>query len=359
MRPCRSLAILALAVNGLCLSVAQGQDRSSPELHKLYALVVVDINSGLGESVVIDGNRVEEALRHGIGSDRLSVTRLTGKDVTPKGILGYYQSLRGKVTREDALFFYYCGHGAIDVDRGHFLYLQEGKGGNFYRSELRQAMLKPNAGLTVIVTDCCSEKMKLKAKHKTRASPDPLHDDAKPIFRNLFFQHRGLVDITAATDNCSWGDDHQGGLFTRNFGKVLANSRIQDVDDNHDGFVSWKEFFNKVQGLTQKTFSVWAPKARSEGEKIEQTSQKPHAFALSEGGMPAVTLLNERIQPLRYQFRWAGESSWSNATIPAGDARVHVPARGARAPSKLEVMIDGDSPQLLEPGRTYRETGKK
>lgn len=356
MPSCRIVVVIALAVGGLFLSDVRGQDKSAPELHKLYALLVVDINSGLGESVVIDGDRVKDALRHGIGSDRLALTTLTGKEVTPREILAYYQNLRNKVTKDDALFFFYCGHGAIDVDRGHFLYLQEGKAENLYRADLRQAMVKLGAGLTVIVTDCCSEKMKLKAKHKTRASPEPLHDDAKPIFRNLFFQHRGLVDITAATDNCSWGDDHQGGLFTRNFGKLLANSRIQEVDANHDGFVSWKEFFTRVQALTEKTFSVWAPKARSDGEKIDQTSQKPHAFALSEGSTPAVTLLNETIQPLRYRFRWTGEANWSNATIPGGEARVHVPRR---ATNKLEVLIDGNKSQVLEPGRTYRETGKK
>jgi hypothetical protein len=309
--------------------------------------------------VQIDGERVEEALRHGIPKDRLEIRKLTGNEVTPAAILGYYQRL--KAGASDALFFFFAGHGALEVDgRGQYLWLQEGKAGNLYRNDLRLAMLRKRAGLTILVTDCCSEKVKarLKGQWATR-DVRPLHSDALPIFRCLFFQHRGLVDVTAATDNCSWGDEKEGGLFTRNFGKLLANSSLRDVDANHDGFVSWKEFFTKVRAQTEKTFSVWAPKERATGGVIDQSTQTPHAFVLSEGATPAVTLLNETNRPLRYQFRWTGERDWQSATIPPGDAGAHTPARGSRAAARLEVKLDGQEVLTCEPGRVYHETGKK
>ena len=92
-------------------------------MRKVYALLVIDTLSGLGESVKIDGERIDHLLSDRLPKDRAEIVVLTGKDVNANAILSYFHGL--KVGRDDALFFYYAGHGATDPQKGHFLALQD------------------------------------------------------------------------------------------------------------------------------------------------------------------------------------------------------------------------------------------
>ena len=112
---------------GLLLSAVLGWTAASaaphPELRKVHALLVVDTLSDLGESVKVDGERIDHLLSNNCRKTGPRSGVLTGKDVNADAILSYYRGL--KVGRDDALFFYYAGHGATDPQKGHFLALQE------------------------------------------------------------------------------------------------------------------------------------------------------------------------------------------------------------------------------------------
>ena len=140
---------------------------------------------------------------------------LTGKDVNANAILSYFRGL--KVGRDDALFFYYAGHGATDPQKGHFLALQDLAAKPLLRADLRRAMQEHQTGLVVIMTDCCSTRFCCSARSagssRTREPPRSID----PVLRCLLYQSRGVVDITAASGNASFGDDHEGGIFTRTF----------------------------------------------------------------------------------------------------------------------------------------------
>ena len=62
-----------------------------PELRKVHALLVVDTLSGLGESVKMDGERVDRLLSNSLPQDRAEIRVLTGKDVNAEAILAYYR----------------------------------------------------------------------------------------------------------------------------------------------------------------------------------------------------------------------------------------------------------------------------
>jgi hypothetical protein len=260
-------------------------ERAAPaaELRKLHALLVIDSHSGLGKSVVIDRHRIETLLKDGIPRARLELTIFNDKDVTKDRILQYYRSI--KVNSSDSLLFYYAGHGAIDPSKGHFLALQKLKTQPLLRSELRKAMQEKNPGLIVLLTDCCSERYKLPPVPTDDEGSTGVRDEVKelmnPVLRCLFFRHRGVVDINAAGDNTSaFGDDLGGGVFTRSL-STLLNSKVENLVASRDKFVSWQAFFPRLQRDTEKAFTSLAKEWRARGEKIDQSTQKPRAFALT------------------------------------------------------------------------------
>jgi hypothetical protein len=349
---------LSAALIGLCVglfSMAGSAFTAEPaaELRKLHVLLVIDIRSGLGESVKADGERMERLLRYNLPPDRAEIRVLTGKDVNAEGILAYYRNL--KATANDALFLYYTGHGATDPVKGHFLALQELNAQPLLRADLRKAMQQHRPGLVVIMTDCCSNRFKLPGKTRRIFEEEGAAKSIHPVLRCLLYQSRGVVDIMASSGNAAFGDDHDGGLFTRTFDR-LVRGEFSNVDTDHDGFVSWQEFFSRLQRETEGTFVTWARRQRAMGEEVDQKTQKPQAFALgSGGGTGAIRLRNETVEVMTYQYRWAGDHSWESARIAPHGVAEHMPppGRGDRAVPILEVRFKDGKTTELQPGKTY------
>jgi hypothetical protein len=341
------MALLVAVVFGLTVATAA----PPPELRKVHALLVVDTRSGLGESVKVDGERIDRLLSNNLPKDRAEIRILTGKDVNADAILTYYRDL--KVGRDDALFFYYAGHGATDPEKGHFLALQDLHAKPLLRGDLLRAMQSHQPGLVVLMTDCCSNRYKLPGKTRRVYADEGTARAIQPVLRCLLYQSRGTVDITASSGNASYGDDHDGGIFTRTFDKLVRDG-LTPSDADGDGFVSWPEFFSRVQAETEGVFVSWAKHQRALGEEVDQTSQKPHAFELA-GNADAVSLRNETGAPLPYQHRWAGQSSWEDAMIQPYGVRQHMPPSGqSKTTPALEVRFDGGKTAKLRVGKTYR-----
>lgn len=342
------------SILGLLLTIATGATSAAPpvELRKVHALLVIDTLSGLGDSVRVDGERVERLLHNNLPRDRAEIRVLTGKDVTADAILAYYRNLQ--VGHADSLFFYYAGHGATDPRQGHFLALQELNARPLLRGDLLRAMQAHQPGLVVLLTDCCSTRYKLHSKLRRLSEELGAAPTIQPVLRCLLYQARGVVDITASSGNASFGDDHDGGIFTRAFDN-LVNQGVAPLDADHDGLVTWSEFFARLQVETEGTFIDWAKRQRALGEEVGQTSQKPQAFALA-GGEQAITLRNETPDPRRYQFRWTGQVDWKDGTIPPRGMSQQVPPTGRdeRAGPPLEVRFEGGRTATLRAGRTYR-----
>jgi hypothetical protein len=306
--------------------------RAAPqELKKLHALLVIDTNSSLKDSIVVDKARMEALLVNGIPKDRYDLKTLTGNEVTRQRILNYFQQMRAGGS--DAILFYYAGHGAIDPQRGHFFYLQEGKTAPLIRSDLRRAMTQTQAGLSVILTDCCSNHLKIPKKRSFPLIQAPARE-IQPMVRCLLFQSRGVVDITAASDNSAWGDEQDGGIFTRSLARLMQGD-VSTLDADGDGFVSWKEFFSGLDRQTATTFVDWARQAKARGDAVDQSSQRPHAFQIPgvapptnasgrEASYAVVGLRNDTSAAVHYQYRWSTEESWQNGTIGAQSTAPHV-----------------------------------
>jgi hypothetical protein len=352
----RAIARLLLCLCGLVLT-----DRVSgqpAELTRVRALLVIDTNTDLSKSVQHDRERMISLLTQNIPQQRLELKVMQGTDVTADKILNYYRSL--STNSSEGLLFFYAGHGAEDPSRGHFLQLQMRSGGDLLRSQLREAMLQQRPGLAVLLTDCCSNRALAKHFRDIALPTRSVAKEIDPVFRNLLFQHRGLVDITACTDNSAWGDDENGGIFTQTFARLTKN-KLDQLDTNRDGFVTWREFFPKLQGDTNSTFVSWAKQRRGMGEVIPQSTQRPRAFKLPDDPVeqPAnlqyavVSIRNDSKDPIKYQVRWQGQSNWEDKVMPALGKVFHsfaiTPSRSSLP--TLEFKVQGEPNETLRSKR--------
>jgi len=329
------------------------------ELKKLHVLMVFDTNDeGLESSLRIDEWRMKRVLTETIPADRYAVTVLKGDDVTPERILGYYSEL--KPNSDDALLFFYGGHGATDIDKKHFFDLACGK--QLVRADLRKAMEDKKTALVLLLTDCCSTPRKTALVKRKNLDEGMEVKGLQPTARCLFFQARGTVDVTAATDNASWSDNEKGGLFTRSVCRMLKTP-VKALDLDRDGFVTWQEFFPQLQKETQIVFKSWSRDLRSRGEKIDTNTQKPHSFNLGNQVVPVVQtcavlgIENAAAGVLVYRWRWMGGEEWTEVKLEKGAKKVHflVLNPTQQAMPLFEVEIKGRASGKL---RAARWTGK-
>lgn len=324
LTPC-FFALLAYAC--LCPGEARAQ---LAELKRVRALLVIDTNSNLKESVSIDKGRMEYLFARGIPRDRFELKTLEGNSVTPENILDFFRTVKTSAT--EALLFYYAGHGAYDPEKGHCLVMgAKGKEKFLVRSELQKVMEQRKAGLVVLLTDCCSSLLTLPKSAKKNRELDRgiAPTEIKPVLKSLLFQQRGMVDITAAVENtASWGDDDEGGIFTRSLQKLLLSDAAK-LDTNKDGLVSWQEFYPRLKKDTENTFGTWASDQRARGQSIDQGTQQPRAFRLdvspaqSPRTFAVVSFLNETAEPVKYAFRWSSTDAWQEISLAPKGSRFH------------------------------------
>jgi hypothetical protein len=312
-----ALLLAALSV----LACAAGPAGAAPkELTRLHALLVIDSNSNIKDDVAVDRRRMERLLAGGIPPDRLDLTTYAGDRATPENILQYYRNL--KTGPLEVLLFFFAGHGATDPQRGHYLALESSRGKTRFltRTELRQAMQDKQAGLVVILTDCCSNVVPLPP-----GEGGPLREafstpaEIAPVIRCLLFQQQGVVDITAATNEEAWGDPREGGVFTRTLARLLQGP-VKDLDTDQDGFVTWKEFFPHLDKATHAAFDRWADAARRGGADVPRAAaQAPRSYRLlpdaaldRERCYAVVSLTNHTPTLVRFKYRWAGEEAWKD-----------------------------------------------
>jgi len=354
---CRKLALIALV---LVLAGSPLAAAPPPEIKKLHVVLVFDTGDDfLAPSLEKDEKRICKLLRETIPQDRMSLRVLKDKQVTPETILGHYRS--AKPDANDGLLFFYGGHGATDtVKKQHFFQLACGK--DLPRAVVRKAMKEKKTALVLMLTDCCStpEKMTAGLEPRDVRAPRPRPKELHPTVRCLFFQARGTIDVTAATNAPSWSDTMEGGLFTRTLCKMMTKP-VKSLGGNGDGLVGWREFFPRLQKETEAVFKSWSKNLKARGEKgIDSLTQKPAAFALGQDVVAGQTFAVVGIEngtkfEIAYRYRWTGEEEWKDAVLAIGERKPHFVTLkdGQQTLPRLEVEIKGRKAPLpaLKSGR--------
>jgi hypothetical protein len=219
--------------------------------------------------------------------EKFTIDTIEGVKVKPATILKYYDDL--ELERGDALFIYYAGHGGWDNtkvnkidEHGHYL---NTSGGDLFRSELREAMLRKRPNAVFIITDCCS--------NIAGVIPPKRREPAEWTgFKKLFFDHVGVYDIQAATrSELGWAGEG-GFLFTGVLTKLLCEPSEKLLMDGYAGF-EWYAFFQMLRAETVREFKVNQKAADQAGgprnepfDIRDSNSQTPQALYL--GTTPVV-----------------------------------------------------------------------
>lgn len=151
----RLLAALGMLFLVAHASSAQDKPAKVDEAVRLRVLIVADTDAKEGAACGLDASNLKAVLEAGLKKQKLegryTIDTVTGRDVSPAHVLKYYKDL--KVGTNDALVFYYSGHGAYHTKKGHLLTFNQG---DLPRASVLAAMQKHRPRLTVVLTDCCA-----------------------------------------------------------------------------------------------------------------------------------------------------------------------------------------------------------
>ena len=208
-----------------------------------------------------------------------SVIDTDPKYTSSTNILAWLSDVSLRCKDDDVVFVYYAGHGGADKSEPDKeedkLFLSLPSERKFYRKDIVSELEELDCRLKLLITDTCS-------------FGPPITDHAgvapslKSALTNLFFEHEGFLNITAASQGqLAASDSVVGGWFTRS----LVISILQEyatLDKNNDNFVSWQEVFKVTKEETMDYFeknkhkfsSYWKKRLRQAG----QTEQNPKQY---------------------------------------------------------------------------------
>ena len=367
--PVRRLA-LALVLAAVVAPAAPAQP---PDLKRVYVLVAAEVtDKDLARMVRLDVRNFKGLLGDHLPADTVVLREMTGAELTATNVLKYYRDL--KVERTDAVVFYYTGHGSYraagtagpagDLHTLEFQYNPEvGKVSPeaVTRRELKTAMLAKGAGLTVLLTDCCSDHVEVPPppdhtpRGRTRAA-----GPAEPtrLGRSLFLAARGTVDMTAAADGqVAVSDTAVGSYFTAALERVAAAKRNTAVD--------WPTFAAQLKDETQRVYREEARKPGMEELAKNVTAKRlqlPQTFELptptngpAAGGKgiqyAVIVLDNPTSQPVQLQVRWGTAAEWSKPFTAQANkfSFAAVPQTPGRPPVlAFQVKVNGGEPKTLQ-----------
>ena len=287
---------------------------------KVFVLIVCDTEAENIESAVeVDCKRLKGLLLTAFEDKEigeLHLTVLKGKKATWANIRDYYlKELKGKVTPDDALFFYYSGHGGISSYGNQAFYLSQ-DGDRTFRFIISDLMEQHEAKLNIFIYDCCSNRTERRPNipaeaSKKLAKPGPPLANKK-IAKALLMDGKGWVMIASSeAGKSSYCDDKIGGLFTSSLIETLS---LDDADKvcGGDSASAWRKAFDHSARLTKEKDSRQQPLA------LYLADQMTHDFA--------VKIRNKTGEPITFRYRgetWGTPSTaqkWHTIEIKEGDS---------------------------------------
>ena len=259
----------------------------SADAQKLHALLVSDQSEWAkwGEylpNITMDSTNMFVALFNNVPESDLDFRPLpiSMEPGSPAAILREIEQTR--VGSDDTILFYFTGHGETD-NKGHYLNLEKGK---LYRAEIRKALLKKQARLAVILTDCCNQRSDKFSYFAPAADMQP-PQTVVPLFQSLFFEPSGLVDINASSpgENAFFFVSKTEEGIPK--GSLFTTTLTDYVRENSRNKVTWDQLITEVTNQVYRSFLAEYPKgvaSASKGNRQRQSVQTVNA--ISYPGMP-------------------------------------------------------------------------
>ena len=241
---------------------------------QVHALLIIPSNDPIiGKSVAEDSSKMQSLLRGAARNCEVHVTIIEADTVTQKRMLlrdvldeqsskqteisiteqvtNWIRNLEPKAT--DTILVYYAGPGGITESGSHVLRFGPIESKDVMdRKELSDLLSQKPCRLKLLITDVDSSGPPV---------TEPLNPDDATLritggaykirlisaLENLFLQHKGFLNLTAATEGeSSLGTVAEGGIFTM----ILHDSIDNNLDLDGDAFLSWEEVFKLTRHRT-------------------------------------------------------------------------------------------------------------
>lgn len=260
---------------------------STAHAQKLHALLTADVSpaakwGAFQPNLEFDILHMQSMLEHGCPESRLNSRQLfldTDQDATPDRVLTAIAELRAN--RNDVILIYYTGHGGLD-DRGSYFHMA---GGRLYRDEVIAAAKEHGTRLVVLLTDCCNARDDGRVQLAPGAGRFE-RDDYSPLFRSLFVDTKGLVDVNACGPSESaffLPPPKEDGLKR---GSLFTTALTQWAKRKNDAPSSWRELLSDVGVQVHLMFRESYPDgiAPTKGAAAQKDQ---NVYARSYPGMPS------------------------------------------------------------------------
>lgn len=185
----------------------------------LHVVVCADSNDerlkfGLNTNI----SNLQGLFKQNVPKSQLDFHEISGDATNINFILRKIRSI--SVDSDDALIFFFTGHGAFEVNRQeHLITLNNNE--ILKRSVLLAELKAKNPQLTVLITDTCSNLVDIWGNSPESNSPARI----SPLFHSLFVQTRGVVDISGTKPGEIARLCNYGSAFVLGFSEVLGNSQ--------------------------------------------------------------------------------------------------------------------------------------
>ncbi len=204
------VAILVLISFILCVSQSHAQ--------KIHLLIAADTNDeSIGQGVAKNVPNLETWFRAHVPTKDLTISKVTGRNFSRQGILSAVDRINPRSS--DGLVVIVCCHGAYSRN-GHYLSMHSQQ--NLYRKDLVAKVKLQGAGTDVVITDACNIFLEPPTMEFGFEGEPP--SQIAPLFKSLFLDARGVVDINSASEGqVSWTCSQDGSFFINVVGDILIN----------------------------------------------------------------------------------------------------------------------------------------
>jgi hypothetical protein len=221
---------------------------------KLHVVFAVDTKAErVGRDLTADA--VFFSLIINVPQDNLKLYYVDPEDMSETTVLTTVR--RVPVEADDAVMFYYIGHGAYDATQGTYMTPSATTNQVLSATRMVQELQALGGRFSVVVFDCCNRERAPKPTKVAAPAPGLPLKVISPLFDELFFKKSGAVLVVSSSPNeyalvKAFRDDEPnaeppaGPIFTSAFGKTL-DKRINER-------LSWPKAVEQTQSQVDVYF---------------------------------------------------------------------------------------------------------